>query len=421
MNSDPLAAAAAGRTASDAVNNDDTQHCNGRASMNANGSLAAPKGSSSPARPNTLRRTSSALSDRRSSSPALLRKASTGSLRNEAPGTPLRSVSRRSSSHMLSSPTTAGGRFSLAPQLEEDLPPPPTAASVASDHFRKELELHRVGSGDGLGDNGSSANTVVVLHDACYGHRYSRPKTSKSTLSMIVERPERIHAGVMGIASAYVRLGERHAGGRHPPHPERPPDTRLPFAIRRTSRALSVASPAVTAVHGTAWMAELKTMCDAAGHKLATTGKELVRPDAAKSKAKLHEGDLYLCNESLDAFQGALGGVCDGIDAVFEGTKTGRGPSSAFVCIRPPGHHCSADYPSGFCWLNNVHVGIEYATQTHGLTHAAIIDFDLHHGDGSQSITWAHNAKVARMSAKTPLSKKTAIGYYSLHDINSYP
>jgi histone deacetylase HOS3 len=55
------------------------------------------------------------------------------------------------------------------------------------------------------------------------------------------------------------------------------------------------------------------------------------------------------------------------------------------------------------------------------LTHAAIIDFDLHHGDGSQTITWAHNDKIAAMPKNTPNSKKTAIGYFSLHDINSYP
>lgn len=302
--------------------------------------------------------------------------------------------------------------------MEEEQPPPLTAASVAADHFRKELKLHEGST--------SVVNTIVLLHDACYGHRFSRPKTSKSTLSMIVERPERIHAGVLGITTAYVRLGGRHAEGQSAPHPHKEPNPRLPFKIRRTARALPVTSPIVTNVHGTAWMGELKTMCDAAGQKLSTTTKELVRPDtgargAGSQKAKLHEGDLYLCPESLDAFQGALGGVCDGIDAVFEGVNTGQGPSTAFVCIRPPGHHCSADFPSGFCWLNNVHVGIEYATQMHGLTHAAIIDFDLHHGDGSQAITWKHNAKVARMPPKTPASKKTSIGYFSIHDINSYP
>jgi histone deacetylase HOS3 len=57
----------------------------------------------------------------------------------------------------------------------------------------------------------------------------------------------------------------------------------------------------------------------------------------------------------------------------------------------------------------------------HGLTHAAIFDFDLHHGDGSQSITWDHNSKVMNLPKNATLSKKTSIGYFSLHDINSYP
>ena len=172
-------------------------------------------------------------------------------------------------------------------------------------------------------------------------------------------------------------------------------------------------------------MSELSNMCDAAESKLALNGKELTRPTSSEQtngnvkseKPKLHEGDLYLCSESLSALEGALGGVCDGVDAVFNESNAKR----AFICIRPPGHHCSADYPSGFCWLNNVHVGIGHAALTHGLTHAAIIDFDLHHGDGSQSIAWAHNCRVASMPKNTPMSKKTAIGYFSLHDINSYP
>ncbi len=172
-------------------------------------------------------------------------------------------------------------------------------------------------------------------------------------------------------------------------------------------------------------MKELSIMCEGAEAKLALNGKELTRPSAAEQaiengnidQPKLHEGDLYLCSGSLGALEGALGGVCEGVDAVFADDAAKR----AFVCIRPPGHHCSADYPSGFCWLNNVHVGIGHAAITHGLTHAAIIDFDLHHGDGSQSITWSHNSRTASLPKNTPISKKTAIGYFSLHDINSYP
>jgi len=280
--------------------------------------------------------------------------------------------------------------------------------------------MHRGGNGDRI-----DPKTVVILQDKCYGHRYSRPRTSRAGLSSIVERPERIHASVLGLATAYVRLGGRHAEGHSPLHPKRTPKAPPPFKVHKTKRTLSLTSQATINVHGLKWMNELKTMCEAAETKLALNGKELTRPTLSEQASgsvkseqpKLHEGDLYLCSESLEALEGALGGVCEGIDAVFDESNTRR----AFVCIRPPGHHCSADYPSGFCWLNNVHVGISHAALTHGLTHAAIIDFDLHHGDGSQSITWAHNSKVASLPKNTPMSKKTAIGYFSLHDINSYP
>ncbi|KAI8938355.1 hypothetical protein NX059_004250 [Plenodomus lindquistii] len=356
-----------------------------------------------------LSRSPSVASMHRTASPALGRKSSTSSLRGDLPGTP-RQVSRRASFH---------------PNMPSPLQPPPEekpalrACDVAEDHFKKELSRHEGVAG------AVNAGTVVIVHDQCYGHRYSRPKTPKGMLSLIMERPERLLASVLGISAAYVRLGERHAGGNHPPHPHHNPPERIPFKIRKTSRMVDITSQVVTNVHGTKWMGELKTLCNDAERKLASTGKELARDAPAApgqgSKKELHSGDLYLCPESLNAFQGALGGVFDAVDAVFQGTSMGEGPSRAFVCIRPPGHHCSADFPSGFCWLNNVHVGIEHAMMTYGLTHAAIIDFDLHHGDGSQAITWARNKKVQNMSKNTSNSKKTSIGYFSLHDINSYP
>lgn len=295
---------------------------------------------------------------------------------------------------------------------------PLRACDVAEDYFKRELAVHEGVAG------AVTAGTIVIVHDQCYGHRYSRPKTHKSTLSLIMERPERILASVLGISAAYVRLGERHCDGSNPPHPDQNPE-RVPFKIRKTSRTVDITSQVVTNVHGVKWMEELKSLCVNAERKLASTGKELSREGpnvpGQPPKEKFHEGDLYLCAESLNAFQGALGGVLDAVDAVFQGTSIGSGPSRAFVCVRPPGHHCSADFPSGFCWLNNVHVGIEHAMMNYGLTHAAIIDFDLHHGDGSQSITWARNKKVQNMSKNTPNWKKTSIGYFSLHDINSYP
>ena len=223
------------------------------------------------------------------------------------------------------------------------------------------------------------------------------------------------------MSTAYVLLGGRHAGGEHPPHPTASPSP-PPFLIRKSSRYVDITSTAVTNVHGIKWMAELKSMCNAAESKLMHNGKELVRPKEpddtdTQNRPRLHEGDLYLCAESLAAFEGALGGVLDAVDTVF----APQGPCRAFTCVRPPGHHCSDDYPSGFCWLNNVHVGISHAALEHGLTHAAIFDFDLHHGDGSQSIVWAHNARAMSLPKNAAPAKKTSIGYFSLHDINSYP
>ena len=383
-------------------------------------SMEAPE---MPPRPGIRRAPSSSHSNNaRPITPTVRKRTSLSSLQGTRETVSPRSPAfRRSSSNLAASPSSAsmGARSDLPPPAEELPQAAPTAASVAQDYFKKELQMHE----DAVGA-AQEAQTVVILQDDCYGHRYSRPRTSRATLSTIVERPERIHACILGLATAYVRLGGRHSEGRAAPHPKRDPSPG-PFHILKTSRRMSLTSPAATAIHGTKWMTELNIMCDTAESKLAVGGKELTRPNTNSQTAsnteagqpKFHEGDLYLCSGSRNALEGALGGVCEGIDQVFKE----HGPKRAFVCIRPPGHHCSANMPSGFCWLNNVHVGIGHAALTHGLTHAAIIDFDLHHGDGSQSITWAHNARVASLPRTTPLSKKTAIGYFSLHDINSYP
>ncbi|KIW20234.1 hypothetical protein PV08_00809 [Exophiala spinifera] len=346
--------------------------------------------------------------DRRQSTPVLVSKRSTSSLSTARRATP---AFRRASSNLNpASPVLSDGKMAL-PQER----PPLTPSSVAKEYFAKELEAHA----------SLQSPLTVIVHDACYGHRFSRPRATKTALATIVERPERIHATLLGASTAYVRLGGRHAEGKHAPQPKHQPQhvRDIPFQIRKTFRNMPLTHPSVAFVHGTKWMEELQIMCDTAEGKLAMNGKELVRPigygkdENGSPLPKLHEGDLYLCKESLAAFQGCLGGVCEAVDTVFSSDTTRR----AFVCIRPPGHHCSSNFPSGFCWLNNVHVGIAYAAMTHGLTHAAIIDFDLHHGDGSQNIAWAQNHKAHTAAKNAAPHKKTPIGYYSLHDINSYP
>lgn len=301
--------------------------------------------------------------------------------------------------------------------MEEPKPRPFwSAGAVARIYMEKELKLLH-------GDSSiHHPETVVILHDACYGHRFSRPRPTKLSFNTIVERPERIQAVVLGVSTAYVRLGERHCDGKHPVDLHLDPTTlpNIPFRIQKTTRTLAINSPTVTNVHGTKWMDDLKYMCDATETKLADRMNEVLRPDDTEADIKagnvLHKGDLYLCAESLNAFEGALGAVCDAVDAVFGNSPYKR----AFVAVRPPGHHCSAQNPQGFCWVNNVHVGIMHGFLNHGLTHVAIIDFDLHHGDGSQAIAWEHN-KRGNTSKNVAAWKKTSIGYFSLHDINSYP
>lgn len=361
-------------------------------------------------------RSSPSNNDWRSVTPSLNMKRSNSNLTASSGRdiTPSRqSGARRISSNQIKSISPSATTKAQDPEKK----PPVTAATVARDYFIKELAHTQ--------STAQESQTAVIVHDSCYGHRFSRPRTSRTALSTIVERPERILATLLGVSAAYVRLGDRHAEGRHGPHPQQDPAaiSNHPFTIRKTSRFVALDHPAVTHVHGAKWMEELQIMCDSAEGKLAMNGKELVRPigygkdENGAPLPKLHEGDLYLCAESLNALQGCLGGVCDAVDAVFSPDKITR----AFVCIRPPGHHCSSNFPSGFCWLNNVHVGIAQAAISHELTHAAIIDFDLHHGDGSQTITWDHNRKAQTMQKNAAAHKKTPIGYFSLHDINSYP
>ncbi|KAI1416887.1 Arginase/deacetylase [Hypoxylon sp. FL1857] len=355
----------------------------------------------------------------RSSTPGLLRKTSMNSLHSSSGITPSRAPSRRgSSTHLLSpsaSKTSLNGAYKAMEESKEK--PTPTPASVASTYLQKELDLLH-------GDSAThQSETIVILHDACYGHRFSRPRATKSELNTIVERPERIQASILGLSMAYVRLGERHSDGKHPIHPELDPNSlpNIPFHIFKTNRTLALDSTAVTNVHGNKWMEELKMMCDSAESKLAANTNELRRPEMNRGQAgppeELHKGDLYLCSESLNAFEGALGAVCDAVDHIFNDSPHKR----AFVAVRPPGHHCSASQPSGFCWVNNVQVGIMHGFLNHGLTHAAIIDFDLHHGDGSQAIAWSHNRRSHTSARNASAWKRTSIGYFSIHDINSYP
>lgn len=84
---------------------------------------------------------------------------------------------------------------------------------------------------------------------------------------------------------------------------------------------------------------------------------------------------------TLSAILHATGAVVMATDLVMSGQAR-----NAFCCVRPPGHHAGKSYAAGFCIFNNVAVGVAHALEKHGLERVAIIDFDVHHGDGTEDI-----------------------------------
>ena len=91
--------------------------------------------------------------------------------------------------------------------------------------------------------------------------------------------------------------------------------------------------------------------------------------------------DTIMSPDSLVAARRAAGAVVEAVDQVISGKV-----SSAFCGVRPPGHHAESDRAMGFCLFNNIAVGAAHALEQHGLNRVAIIDFDVHHGNGTEEI-----------------------------------
>jgi acetoin utilization deacetylase AcuC-like enzyme len=90
------------------------------------------------------------------------------------------------------------------------------------------------------------------------------------------------------------------------------------------------------------------------------------------------DGDTLLCKDSYQAALRAAGLAVAATDAVIAGSV-----DNAFCAIRPPGHHARPDEPMGFCLFNNVAIAARHAMAVHGLERVAIVDFDVHHGNGT--------------------------------------
>ena len=107
----------------------------------------------------------------------------------------------------------------------------------------------------------------------------------------------------------------------------------------------------------------------------------------ANTEGRTHtqlDPDTGLSARSYEIARLAAGGLLQGVDALLNPRSAIRSPQSIFAFVRPPGHHAEPGHAMGFCLFNNVAIAAAYAKETYGLNRILIVDWDLHHGNGTQ-------------------------------------
>jgi acetoin utilization deacetylase AcuC-like enzyme len=170
----------------------------------------------------------------------------------------------------------------------------------------------------------------------------------------------------------------KHEMGRgHPECPERLDaiDDRLRATGLRDSLERLEADPASLAdielAHGRMYVAGLRGLSDVLREEIDAGGPTHTQVDP----------DTSLNIHTWDAALRAAGAALAATDAVMAGDL-----DNAFCAVRPPGHHACRDSAMGFCFFNNVAIAAKYALERHGLKRVAIVDFDVHHGNGTEDI-----------------------------------
>jgi acetoin utilization deacetylase AcuC-like enzyme len=124
------------------------------------------------------------------------------------------------------------------------------------------------------------------------------------------------------------------------------------------------------------------------------------------------DGDTSMSPGTWEAVMRGVGGAVAATDAVMTGTH-----DNAFVAVRPPGHHAEKATPMGFCFFDNAAIAARYAQRKYGIARAAVVDFDVHHGNGTQDIFWADKSVMYCSTHQMPLFPGTgAAGERGEHD-----
>ena len=179
----------------------------------------------------------------------------------------------------------------------------------------------------------------------------------------------------------------KHDTGHHPESPLRLKailaaleGDELLWARAKKLQPIAASDEDITRCHSTRLVKQLKSLCE--------RGVAFV------------DLDTVLSSDSFDVARLAAGAAITAVDQVFSGEA-----DNAFAFIRPPGHHATANRAMGFCLLNNAAIGARYAQARYGAERVLIVDWDVHHGNGTQDIFY----------------KDGSVFYFSTHQYPYYP
>lgn len=123
----------------------------------------------------------------------------------------------------------------------------------------------------------------------------------------------------------------------------------------------------------------------------------LVEREAAAGRPQLSTGDTDIGTHSVESARVAAGSVLSAVDAVMSGEV-----ANAFCVVRPPGHHANQSVGMGFCFFNNVAIGARYAQHRYGAERVLIVDWDVHHGNGTQDIFYRDGSVLFFSTHQSP-------------------
>ena len=139
---------------------------------------------------------------------------------------------------------------------------------------------------------------------------------------------------------------------------------------------------------------------------------EAIRAATPKQGLIAIDQDTLMSPGSFEAAMRAAGGAVFAVDEVMTGKV-----KNAFVATRPPGHHAEIATPMGFCFFNNAAIAARHAQAAHGAERVAIVDFDVHHGNGTQHIFWDDRTVTYASTHEMPHYPGTgAVGERGEHD-----